>query len=370
MRRVPLCGCTARAGSAAAAASPAPAVQTVEYTEAGASHESLSNGYGSWNEQYLRIVKRNGDRQQVYGELQSVDRYGKHDDAILVGMYMPLAPDLLANVEGSASNSHLVLPSSSVAAGVQYSSGSHWFEGLSFRNTVYDAGTVNSAAFTLEHYWRAYRLSYTLNARQSRGNRRADRTCAGNRPVLRRTQRLRRYRVYRRTRNRQFRRAGTCGTRISGWNVNGRHWFGREWALAYGFSTLVKAHCIPEQVDILASTLDFNLLLRAGYAAAIVVAALSLAAILQVSWMRVSVRGREKHLHRFRSLWAPLLKHAATYAGALPRVSARDMFESMMLWNSHRSRRIAHPAIKARFAAVSTRSRAAVGSLPPAAQDS
>jgi YaiO family outer membrane protein len=155
--------------SVTTAASPSPSPAPVVEVQTGVSHESLNHDYPSWDTEYLRVLER-ADAQTVYAELSSTSRFDKSDDQLLLGAYVPLSADWTAFGEMSTSNTHYVLPSISAMLGVQYDSGSSWFEGMAFRHTDYDSGSVNSAIFSLEHYWRFYRFRYALTAAHLSGS--------------------------------------------------------------------------------------------------------------------------------------------------------------------------------------------------------
>lgn len=226
----------ARAGGGTAVPSPTPAPAPVHYVETGSSHESLTNDRGTWDDQYVRFVKSDANHQQVYASLESTQRYGKRDDRETFGFYLPLGPNWLANVEAAASNSHHVLPSSSVSAIVQYSSGAHWYEGAGVRNVQYDAGTVNEELVTLEHYWSSYRFSYMLTVAtlsgtgtQSEHSFEMDRYYGNDSSFV----------ALSYVTGREIDDFGLSALEVSsvrGWSLGGRHWVAPNWAIAYGYS--------------------------------------------------------------------------------------------------------------------------------------
>jgi YaiO family outer membrane protein len=222
-------------------ASPAPTPDPSFDYQSGVIHESLSNNYPSWDTQYLRIVKKAADNQTFYTELDTTSRYGKQDDQFVLGMYVPLSPQWMFFGEGSASNSHLILPSSSVSAGAFYNSGGNWFEGVTARHTEYDAASVNAAVFSLEHYWRYFRAYYSVTA--------AD--LAGTGTDVEHFIELDRY--YGKQQN-SYVGIGYTGGRevestglpqlltshVHGWNILGRHWVDDHWAVMYGVGSFTQ----------------------------------------------------------------------------------------------------------------------------------
>ncbi len=219
--------------SVLASPSPSPVPNSVQ-VESGAVHETLTNARPAWNTQYLRITTTTGQRQTTYVELSSNTRFNKTDDQVLVGAYVPLGERWMANAEGDASSTHYILPSYSLYAGVQYASGSAFFEGLGVRHTEYDVASVNSATFSLEHYWRTYRVSYALSAANLSGwgtdvehalevddyyGKRNSYVGVG-------------YSAGREVDNVGLPQLVT--SRVYGWNLSGRHWMNQNWAIVYG----------------------------------------------------------------------------------------------------------------------------------------
>jgi YaiO family outer membrane protein len=222
-----------------ASPTPSPAPAAVE-VETATSHETLTNGRGSWNTQYLRLTEKTADRQSVYVQLSSNSRFGKNDDQILLGAYVPLSERWMANVEADASNTHYVLPADSLYAGVQYASGGAFFEGLGLRHTDYDTASVNSAIFSLEHYWRDYRVSYSLSAANLGGwGTDVEHSAQFDRYYGKYNSSLGvGYTIGREVDNVGLPQLVTSG--VHGWSLNGRHWMNGNWALVYGAGTFTQ----------------------------------------------------------------------------------------------------------------------------------
>lgn len=220
--------------AALASPSPAPVAPVALDVESGISHENLTNDRPSWDAQYLRITTKSADRQVLYTELSSSRRFGESDDQVLVGTYVPLSATWLASAEGSASNTHYIMPMYSLYAGIQYASGGNWYEGLAGRHTDYDAASVNSGTLSLEHYWNTYRFRYALTAAN----------LAGTGTDVEHAAELDRY--YGKSSSyigvgyifgREVDNAGVSRlvtSRVDGWNISGRHWMNANWAIVYG----------------------------------------------------------------------------------------------------------------------------------------
>jgi YaiO family outer membrane protein len=223
----------------AASPSPSPPPASVQ-VETGVTHETLTNNRGSWSSEYLRIIRQNADRQTVYAEVSSNTRFGRSDDRVLLGAYLPLGERWMLNAEADASNTHYVLPTQSLSGMMQYASGRGFLEGLGARHIGYDAGSVNSGIFSLEKYWGTYRFSYLLTA--------AD--VAGCGTDVEHALEIDRYYGKRDSvfaiglvTGREVDSVGLPAlvtSRVRGWNVRGRHWMNRNWALVYGAGTFAQ----------------------------------------------------------------------------------------------------------------------------------
>jgi len=216
--------------------SPAPVVDF----EAGTAHENLTRGYPAWSKQYLRITRKTADREVLYAELSSNNRFAKCDDQFLLGAFVPLSERWMASAEGSASNTHYVLPAESIYGGVTYASGGAWYESMGLRHTDYAAASVNSTGVTIEHYWYNYRANYSVTAAN----------LAGLGMDVEHAVELDRYYGKRNssvgigyTAGREIDSVGPAQlvtSRVHGWNVSGRHWMNATWAVVYGGGTFAQ----------------------------------------------------------------------------------------------------------------------------------
>ncbi|HKU68581.1 MAG TPA: YaiO family outer membrane beta-barrel protein [Candidatus Baltobacteraceae bacterium] len=224
------------AAGPAPTASPAPPA-VLDY-QAGVTHETLSNDRPDWDSQYLLLTRKTADNQTVYVEFETTSRFDRVDDRLTLGMYLPLSAQWMFFGEGSTSNTHAILPASSVTAGVQYNSGGHWYEGIAARHTEYDANSVNAGVFSLEHYWNRYRVYYALTA--------AD--LAGTGTDVEHSLEVDRY--YGKqgtsyvgvslTTGREIDNVGLPAlltSHVDGWSVLGRHWVNDRWGIVYGAGT-------------------------------------------------------------------------------------------------------------------------------------
>jgi YaiO family outer membrane protein len=221
--------------------SPPPPPPAYVDVQASYSHESLTNGRKSWDGRALRFTQQSSGRT-VYVELSSNSRFGQDDEQVLAGAYVPLSERWMAIAEAGAADPHGILPAESFFGGMQYASGSHWYEGIGARHATYDPASVNSAIATLEHYWRSYRFYYTFTA--------AD--LAGEGTDVEHAAEIDRY--YGKNPSfigigyvsgREVDAAGASlliSSRVRGWNVSGRHWMNRNWGVVYGIGTFAQGN--------------------------------------------------------------------------------------------------------------------------------
>lgn len=231
------------AGSLFVLSSPAPAptpAPVMDY-QAGVTHETLTNGRPDWDTQYLRLIRRTAQNQTLYVQFETTSRFNQQDDQLMLGMYLPLGKQWMFQGEGTTSNTHYILPSMSVYGGVQYNSGGNWFEGLGARHTEYDADTVNAAVFSIEHYWKRYRVYYALTAAN----------LAGTGTDVEHAIEFDNYYGKQGTSyvgigyitGREVENVGLPGlitSDVNGVNILGRHWMNDRWAIIYGLGTFTQ----------------------------------------------------------------------------------------------------------------------------------
>lgn len=231
----------AMATAAAAAPTPAATPTPVPFSdvEVGAMHETLTAGLPAWDAQYVRFTRKYTSRRLYFAEFDDVTRFSKHDVQMTAGAYFPLSAAWSGMLEGSAST-HNILASSSIAAGAQYGSGAAWFEGLTVRHTSYNTASVNSAALTLERYWKSFRASYGVTAAH----------LATTGTDVEHTMEIDDYYGpnvssiglgY--TTGREVENIGVPAllvSNVNGWSIAGRHWVSGQWAIVYGLETFMQ----------------------------------------------------------------------------------------------------------------------------------
>lgn len=88
--------------------------------ESGVTSDGLTQNRGEWNEQYLQAVARNGNQFSVYGRVADDQRFGVSDPSYEVGLYTKLGKNVIADLSGNFSPTHIVLPATVTSGGIDY----------------------------------------------------------------------------------------------------------------------------------------------------------------------------------------------------------------------------------------------------------
>jgi len=201
--------------------------------EMGASLDALDKGYANWRSHYIEAEKKLGDRHAVYGSLRETERFKTRDTEVLAGIYYPLASRWTLLAEGNASPTHHILAKWSALGQVQYALDDGWGVHLGLRHTDYNNALSNILLVTGERYWSNYRAAYihsisTLAGAGSASNGRIQLTgyydeqswigvnLSNGSEIENLGSTL-----------------GILNTRVQSIGLNGRHWFGRGWAVSY-----------------------------------------------------------------------------------------------------------------------------------------
>ena len=233
---LPLLGPTpAPTASAAIPASP-----TLDI-EGGASYENLTNNRGTWNETYLQGTRRSDGGHVLYVLAEDTYRFAQRDYRLTLGDYFSLGDRWNAFFEAAVSPTHLMLPSFTFDGGVQYGSGSGWYEGLTVRHTDYNTQSVNTGILSVENYWKSFRAYYGLTVAQLNGTG----------PDVESTFALGYY--YGATSNNNVTLAYTTGravenvgaptlfvSQVNNWTISGRHWISSTMSIHYGLWTYIQ----------------------------------------------------------------------------------------------------------------------------------
>lgn len=198
--------------------------------EAGFGYDSYSKNRGNGRSEYLSFEHRFAPRKLIYGTLQESEKFNKNDLQLLVGGYYPLPSSMTLNVEAAISGTHKIVPKNTEMASVQIPLSKAWFLTGGLRHSQYTASHSYQEFGVLEWYFSDYRLAYTLTATQALGE-----TSFGNRASLSRYYNDISYITLTVGAGREVER--DLGSEIifntANIGVNGRHWFNKDWALAW-----------------------------------------------------------------------------------------------------------------------------------------
>lgn len=86
-------------------------------------------------------------------------------------------------------------------------------------------------------------------------------------------------------------------------------------------------------MEALDYSIDFSTIIRAINVTAGLVLVLALLPLVQVSWLRIARRARERHERHFLFVWAAVFGDPRRDVDTLPAVGARDLTALMALWN-------------------------------------
>jgi YaiO family outer membrane protein len=201
--------------------------------EAGYSRETLSNNLPDWTSSYLLASHRFADWHVLYGGLRETRRFGLDDSELHAGLYYPLAGTWTAQVEGSLSPTHEVLPRHSIYGQLQKNLPGGWGIGLGLRHNEYTLSGSNVVSVLAERYWGNFRGAYTLYSGRPEGASSgsshrlqlsyfyADRSSVGV--------------SY--TNGREVENIGpprgVLASDVRNWTLSGQHWLTPAWALTY-----------------------------------------------------------------------------------------------------------------------------------------
>jgi len=215
------------------------ATATIEM-QTNTSYQWLDNGLGNWSSYDLMFIHKDSDLRSIYVDVLQNEEFYKQDQQILAGYATPLSPRFNATVELTTSTG-LVLPRNSELMQLDYGSGSAWYEKFGVSHTTYSSASVNSGMFTLEHYWKSFRISSEITAASLAGTG-VDTSYAlgfdhyygkaGNNTI-----------GIRLNAGREIENIGEpqlLVSQVSGWSIVGRHWFSPRWAASYQIGTYIQ----------------------------------------------------------------------------------------------------------------------------------
>src|SRR5690349_5447944 len=130
--------------------------------EGGFTHESLTNSKPDWKSIYLEAAHDFAKRQTLYGGVRETDRFDFRDTEMAAGYYHPFTEHFTAQIEGSHSSSHNVLPENSLFTAAAWELSKGWVASGGVRYNQYtdnDSRVLNAG---IERYVGSYRVFYGL----------------------------------------------------------------------------------------------------------------------------------------------------------------------------------------------------------------
>jgi len=129
--------------------------------EIGSSVERLTQGRGDWRSTTLDLEARNAARRSFYGRLRTTERFGQADSEAAAGTYLPFGR-WGVQLEATASPTHHVLARRSLLVQVERRFEGGWGAQGGVRRSEFERTGTDLVVATLERYFSAYRLAYSL----------------------------------------------------------------------------------------------------------------------------------------------------------------------------------------------------------------
>lgn len=212
--------------------------------------ETLSNNPDDWTDAQLELLHQFAARKLLIGRVTASERYGLHDNTLAVSGYYPLDERTTAFAELTSSDTHRVLPRSSLHLQLARSLQQGWGVIAGLRQVTYDTTVVDIADLTLERYFSNYRVALTAYPSRSR--------TAGNASSYR----LQFSRYYGEENSIQLMLvSGTevdkptgvdqvLATSVRNAALFGRHWLTREWALGYAVGVTKQGESLRRSLSL------------------------------------------------------------------------------------------------------------------------
>lgn len=213
-----------------------PQERSVE-VEVGGTHERLTGNQPDWSSVYLDASRTFRPRHTLYGGLRETRRFNLDDTEAYGGLYYPLSETWTGLVEATGSPSHNVLPQYSVFGQLHKALLPGLVANFGLKHTDYSGSDVRMIVAGGEYYWSSLRAAYTFYSGRLEG--------AGSAPAHRfqlnhyygeRSSIGIAYTTGRETENVGPPR-GVITSDVRDWTITGRHWFAKDWALAYDLLT-------------------------------------------------------------------------------------------------------------------------------------
>jgi len=130
--------------------------------EGGFTKENLDHGKPDWKSIYLEAAHDFAKRQTLYGGMRETERFDFRDTELAAGYYHPFTEHFTAQIEGSHSSSHNVLPENSLFGAAAWELSKGWVASGGVRYNQYtdnDSRVLNAG---LERYFGSFRAFYAI----------------------------------------------------------------------------------------------------------------------------------------------------------------------------------------------------------------
>ena len=130
--------------------------------EGGFTKETLTNGKPDWRSIYLEAAHDFAKRQTLYGGVRETERFDFRDTELTAGYYHPFTEHFIAQIEGSHSSSHNVLPENALAAAASWELTKGWVASGGLRYNQYTENDSRVLNAGVERYFGSYRAFYAI----------------------------------------------------------------------------------------------------------------------------------------------------------------------------------------------------------------
>uniref|UniRef100_E6Q420 YaiO beta-barrel domain-containing protein n=1 Tax=mine drainage metagenome TaxID=410659 RepID=E6Q420_9ZZZZ len=137
---------------------PTPPAQRV-VVEEGASSAALTKGRGSWSSGSLLVLARDGNERSAYVRAADDVRFGQNDNEYEGGAYLAVTPHVIADIIGSFSPQHNVLPASSAQGDLDFRSGAGYGYQMGYATRQYSTVGASIEHVGMNRYFRDLRLA-------------------------------------------------------------------------------------------------------------------------------------------------------------------------------------------------------------------
>ena len=140
---------------------PPPPAQRVTLEE-GASSASLTKGRGTWSGGSMVLEARDGNARSAYIRAADDVRFGENDNDYEGGAYLAVRPHVIADVIGSFSPQHNVLPASSLQGDLDLRAGSGYGYQVGYASRQYATVGASIEHVGMDRYFRDLRVAGTV----------------------------------------------------------------------------------------------------------------------------------------------------------------------------------------------------------------